>query len=278
MNAERSPSTHSVSDNDSTGSVRARPGAVLRALREQRGWTLAEVSERTGLAVSTLSKVENDKMSLTYDKLSRLSKGLAIDIGLLFSAAATASAADAVAAAPVTRAFWGRRSVSHSGQGSAIDTPNYSHVYPATELLNKQMVPIFGQPKARTLEEFGELLRHSGEEFSVVLDGAVVFHTELYAPVLLNKGDSVYFDSSMGHAYLRASDEPCHVLTVCSDGASLAAAGYPPLAPADSLTPTPAVSPALSRAEPAVRRANGHDPAPRAQPSPKPRKRTPPRR
>ncbi|MCE2660101.1 MAG: cupin domain-containing protein, partial [Rubrivivax sp.] len=63
---------------------------------------------------------------------------------------------------------------------------------------------------------------------SVVLEGAVMFHTELYAPVLLQAGDSVYFDSSMGHAYLRVSDGPCRVLTVCSDGPSLAAAGYPP--------------------------------------------------
>jgi hypothetical protein len=124
--------------------------------------------------------------------------------------------------------FSGRRSLSRSGEGSVIDTPNYGHVYPATELLNKQMVPIFGQPKARTLGEFGELLRHSGEEFSVVLEGAVMFHTELYAPVLLQAGDSVYFDSSMGHAYLRVGDGLCRVLTVCSDGPSLAAAGYPP--------------------------------------------------
>jgi hypothetical protein len=124
--------------------------------------------------------------------------------------------------------FSGRRSLSRSGEGSVIDTPNYGHVYSATELLNKQMVPIFGQPKARTLAEFGELLRHSGEEFSVVLEGAVMFHTELYAPVLLHAGDSVYFDSSMGHAYLRVGDGPCRVLTVCSDGPSLAAAGYPP--------------------------------------------------
>jgi transcriptional regulator with XRE-family HTH domain len=207
-----------------THNMPARPGAVVRALREQRGWTLADVSERTGLSVSTLSKVENDKMSLTYDKLSRISKGLAIDIGQLFAAG---SAPSGTATAPL-RGFSGRRSVSRSGEGSVIETPNYGHVYPATELLNKQMVPIFGQPKARTLEEFGELLRHSGEEFSVVLEGAVLFHTELYAAVLLQAGDSVYFDSSMGHAYLRAGNGPCRVLTVCSDGPSLSAAGYPP--------------------------------------------------
>jgi lambda repressor-like predicted transcriptional regulator/mannose-6-phosphate isomerase-like protein (cupin superfamily) len=227
----------------------AKPGAMVRAVREQRGWTLAEVSERTGLSVSTLSKVENDKMSLTYDKLSRISKGLGIDIGQLFAAGTAPS--EAVPAR--TLAFSGRRSLSRSGEGSVIDTPNYGHVYSATELLNKQMVPIFGQPKARTLAEFGELLRHSGEEFSVVLEGAVMFHTELYAPVLLQTGDSVYFDSSMGHAYLRVGDGPCRVLTVCSDGPSLAAAGYPPTmdepqivrAPAseDSVAPAPAKPP-----------------------------------
>lgn len=224
----------------------ARPGAVLRALREERGWTLAEVSRRTGLAVSTLSKIENDKMSLTYDKLSRISKGLSVDIGALFGNGAAGDAASAPA-----RGFSGRRVVVRSGEGSALDTPNYAHLYPATELLNKQMVPIFGQPKARTLEAFGELLRHSGEEFSVVLEGAVMFHTELYAPVLLNKGDSVYFDSSMGHAYLWASKEPCHVLTVCSDGASLAAAGYPP--PPAEPGPTPEAPPAAAAAKAPVK-------------------------
>lgn len=238
----------------------ARPGAVVRSMREQRGWTLADVSARTGLSVSTLSKVENGKMSLTYDKLYRISRGLDIDIGQLFASESASNGPGGGA----PRGFSGRRSVSRRGEGSVIDTPNYGHVYPATELLNKQMVPIFGQPKARTLEEFGELLRHSGEEFSVVLEGAVMFHTELYAPVLLQAGDSVYFDSSMGHAYLRVGDGPCRVLTVCSDAASLAAAGYPP----------PAAEPQVTRAAPSAEpAAGGSPPSPRSTPRPKARKR-----
>ena len=225
-----------------TRSNPAKPGAVVRAMREQRGWTLAEVSARTGLSVSTLSKVENGKLSLTYDKLYRISKGLDVHIGQLFAADSTST----VNGSASPRGFSGRRSVSRKGEGSVIDTPNYGHVYPATELLSKQMVPIFGQPKARTLEEFGELLRHSGEEFSVVLEGSVMFHTELYAPVLLQAGDSVYFDSSMGHAYLRVGNGPCRVLTVCSDAQSLAAAGYPP-----PPTPELQVSRAAALPEPA---------------------------
>ena len=223
--------------------LKSRPGAMLRKLREDRGWTLAEVSDKTGLAVSTLSKIENNKMSITYDKLSRISKGLAIDISVLFGSEVALDSG-----ASGAKGFSGRRSVIRSGEGSVLETPNYLHLYPATELLNKQMVPIFGQPQARTLADFGELLRHSGEEFSVILEGSVLFHTELYAPVLLKKGDSVYFDSSMGHAYLRASNEPCHVLTICSDGASLAAAGYPPaLAEMGELTPVAVASEKLAK-------------------------------
>ena len=60
--------------------------------------------------------------------------------------------------------------------------------------------------------------RHTGEEFALVLEGAVELHTELYAPARLEAGDSIYFDSTMGHAYLAAAPGRCRVLAVCSGG------------------------------------------------------------
>src|ERR1039458_4083448 len=54
----------------------AKPGSMLKKIRIQKGWTLKEVSRRTGYPVSTLSKIENDRVSLTYDKLTRISAGL----------------------------------------------------------------------------------------------------------------------------------------------------------------------------------------------------------
>jgi transcriptional regulator with XRE-family HTH domain len=189
------------------GKSTAHPGAMLRAIRTERGWTLAQVSERTGLPIATLSKIENDKISLSYEKLVRISNGLGIDIGRLFGAKAD-SAPEVVPT--------GRRSITRSGEGSAIETQSYSHLYPAADLLNKQIVPIIAELKARSRSEFGPLIRHGGEEYAIVLDGMVEFHTDLYAPVLLNKGDSIYFDSSMAHGYIAASDEPCRVLSVCS--------------------------------------------------------------
>jgi transcriptional regulator with XRE-family HTH domain len=196
----------------STSSAAApQPGLALRAIRVQKGWTLADVSKRTGMPISTLSKIENDRMSLSYDKLARLSAGLEVDIAELFGPRA----------AIVTRGVpTGRRCITRAGEGQAIQTENYGHIYPATEVLNKRFVPIIAELHVRSLEEFGELIRHPGEEYAFILEGTVEFHTELYAPVLLNKGDSVYFDSGMGHAYLAASAGPCRVLSICSGAES----------------------------------------------------------
>ena len=186
--------------------TKAKPGSVLKSLRLANGWTLSEVSRRTGLPVSTLSKVENDKMSLSYDKLARISRGLEIDIGVLFSSEA---------AAPLSLVT-GRRSITRAGEGRLIDTEPYEHVYPATDLLNKRFIPIVAEVRARSLSEFSELIRHPGEEYTFVLEGTVELHTDLYAPVTLEVGDSIYFDSGMGHAYLSAGPGPCRVVSLCS--------------------------------------------------------------
>jgi transcriptional regulator with XRE-family HTH domain len=188
------------------GRITAHPGAALKALRTQRGWTLAEVSSRTGLPISTLSKIENERISLTYDKLALLSASLNVDIAQLF----------APPLGLMQGAVIGRRSYTPGGQGQWIETGKYGHTYPAADFLNKRFVPIIAELRARTLEEFGELIRHPGEEYAYVLEGAVLFHTELYAPVTMRKGDSIYFDSGMGHAYLAAESGPCRVLSICS--------------------------------------------------------------
>src|SRR5262245_44848967 len=192
---------------ETVGRALPRPGAALRALRMQRGWTLAEVGERTGLPVSTLSKLENDRASLSYDKLARLSAGLGVDISQFFTP---------VALGAPGALLGGRRSFTPAGEGQRIETENYDHRYPAADCLNKRFVPIIAELKSRTLEEFGELIRHSGEEFTLVLEGSVEFHCELYAPLLMRKGDSIFFDSAMGHAYLAAEPGPCRVVSICS--------------------------------------------------------------
>lgn len=205
-----------------------RPGAVLKSIRIRREWTLAEVSRRTGFPVSTLSKMENDRVSLTYDKLMRLSSGLGIDISLLFGAASEEQS---------TTSTQGRRSVTRSGEGRVIDSPNYLHTYAAADLLNKRLIPIVVEHRARSLEDFGELVRHAGEEFVYVLEGEIDVHTSLYAPVRLKAGDSIYLDSTMGHGYVAASSGVCRVLAVCSGNESQMIAAVGGVASEEGTTP-----------------------------------------
>jgi mannose-6-phosphate isomerase-like protein (cupin superfamily) len=49
-----------------------------------------------------------------------------------------------------------------------------------------------------------------------VLEGAIAVHTAFYDPVVLKAGESIYVDSTMGHAYVAQGCEEAVVLAVCS--------------------------------------------------------------
>ncbi len=200
------------------------PGDTIRALRQASGLTLSDIGSRTGLSVSTLSKLEQGKASLSYDKLYKISQALGVDMAQILE-----SPLGALPAATPS----GRRVIQRAGEGQLIDTRSYKQLYLATELLNKSFVPMVVEHCTRTIEafveEFGGLIKHPGEEFVLVLEGEIVFHSEVYAPVRLFRGDSIYFDSDMGHAYLAGVDTPCRTIAVCS------ARGHEQIVPEDLL-------------------------------------------
>jgi transcriptional regulator with XRE-family HTH domain len=185
-------------------------GVLLRKLRSRHGWTLKQMSENSGIPLSTLSKVEHDRLTLTYDKLYQVSQRLGIPISELF-----AETGQEAAPATVTA----RRSIGDIDQSLHVETPNYDYYFLCTELRRKRMIPVITKIRAKTSEEFGELVHHPGEEFIYVLRGTVVVNTEFYDPVVLAAGQSIYIDSSMGHAYLAAdSCDEAEVLGVMSSG------------------------------------------------------------
>ena len=208
-------------DTDSTNAAESSSAReAIRNLRKRSGLTLKDVSMRTGLTMSTISKLERGRISLSYDKLMLLSKALGVDLPqLLGSAPHGAGGAPAAVSPQGGMPGSGRRVVQRAGEGQKVETSGYKHVYLATEFLNKGFTPLVGETHARTMDEFiaefGDFIRHPGEEFALVLEGAIEFRTEFYAPVLLKTGDSVYFDSGMGHAYLKGADEPCRIVAMC---------------------------------------------------------------
>ena len=205
---------------DPTSKDTTHPGLALRQIRNERGWTLTEVSRRTGLSISTLSKIENHKLSLSYDKLARLCEGLEVDIARFFGNTPT-SDDDVVVAGPTS----GRRSLALSGDGDVIDTEHYRYLYPASDVLNKRFIPVIIDVHERSRADFGKLTGHPGEEYVYVLEGCVEVHSDLYTPTLLRTGDSLYFDSGMGHAFVAVGDGPCRLLSICSGGETAGARG-----------------------------------------------------
>ncbi|MGI4881447.1 MAG: helix-turn-helix domain-containing protein [Janthinobacterium lividum] len=182
-------------------------GALLSAFRHKQGWTLKAMSTHTGIPVSTLSKIEHDRLTLTYDKLQQLGQRLGLRMSDLFAED------DDAAPQPVTA----RRSIGTVDAALHIETPNYDYYYLCTELRKKRMIPVVTKIRAKTAEQFGDLVRHAGEEYIYVLKGSIVVTTEFYDPVTLDQGQSIYLDSSMGHAYLAAADcDEAEVLGVMS--------------------------------------------------------------
>lgn len=169
-------------------------GELLRNLRAREGWTLKQMSEKSGIPVSTLSKVEHDRLTLTYDKLLQVSQRLGLRMSELFAEGSSEPPAAVTA----------RRSIGKMENAVRVETPNYDYYYLCTELRRKRMIPVITKIRAKTSREFGDLVRHAGEEFIYVLAGAIVVNTEFYDPISLSAGQSIYLDSSMGHAYLAA--------------------------------------------------------------------------
>src|SRR5580698_9924760 len=181
-------------------------GEKLRTLRKYRGLTLVELGKRTGYSVSALSKMENERLSLTYDKLARLAIALEVDMSTLFTDSPPVAAPQPV----------GRRSIAPKGRGKSISTGNYDYLYISPELSRKQMVPLVVKIHATSIEEFGPLVRHGGEEWIYVTKGEIEVHSEFYQPERLQEGDSIYLDSRMGHAYISKSKGGAEVVSVCS--------------------------------------------------------------
>ena len=182
-------------------------GSLLRALRARNDWTLKEMSERCGIPLSTLSKVEHDRLTLTYDKLQQLAQRLDMRMSELFAEQ------DASADPPVTA----RRSIGRMEDAVRVNTPNYDYYYMCPELRRKRMIPVLTRVRAKNLDEFGALVNHSGEEYVHVLEGAIEVHTQFYDPVVLKAGEGVYIDSNMGHAYTVAEGcDEALLLGICS--------------------------------------------------------------
>ena len=193
------------SHGDGTGPDDQYDGAALgrsiRDARQAKGWTLEEAGRAAGIGRSTLSKIENNQTRPSFDIVRRLTQALDLSTPQLFLQSGQTTIS-------------GRRDYTPKGAGEIRDTPTYHHELLCPDLTSKRMLPYIATIKARDVSAFDTWIRHTGEEFMYVLSGELIFVSEHYRPLPMKAGDSLYYDSSMGHGCVSTSKEDAQVLWV----------------------------------------------------------------
>lgn len=176
-------------------------GYRIGALRKARGFTLAQVASACDISDATVSRIENGQSPISAHHLFALAKFLGADMTEFFQDES----------APLRA---GMRAITRGGDGVKAQFERYAVEILQADLSRKHMHPAINTITATHLDAIGGLARHVGEEFLYVLEGSIVLHSELYAPLRLQAGDSIYFDGSVGHAYLSAGSRPARILVV----------------------------------------------------------------
>jgi transcriptional regulator with XRE-family HTH domain len=178
-------------------------GPRIKALRKERGLSLADLAKSAGVSQATLSRVENEQTLVSAHHLYQFSQTLGVDITAFFEESSRSISS-------------GIRSICRRGEAVALSTQRYEAQVLCTDIANKRMQPAIDTVTIRKLEEAGGYSRHDGEEFLHVLSGKLRLETEFYEPLLLSSGDSIYFDARMGHVYLSANGKPVQILVVAT--------------------------------------------------------------
>jgi len=185
---------------------RTEMGSRLRAARKAARLTLKTLSDRSGVALSTLSKMELGQVAISFEKFAAVAKALDLDISRLFDATASGAAS-----APVFV------------RNTIADVPvyigdHYQYKMLAGDFPGKQMLPMHGRVLARQLDEFPNFGRHPGQEFLMVLSGVVQVCFETGDSVVLQPSESIYFDSGVGHVYLSQGEVEAEVIILMYGG------------------------------------------------------------
>ncbi len=168
-------------------------GEKIRRYRKGRGWTLDELSKRSGLAISTISKAERGQLSLTFDRFINLTEALELDVSDLFDDLKPSIGADGIA-------------IHRSGGGPTHEAGNYHYRMLCSDLRNKHMVPMAGSVKSGDISDFDHYGQHPGEEFIYVLEGVLEVHLKGRKKIILEPGDSIYFNSEQPHIYIASKE------------------------------------------------------------------------
>jgi transcriptional regulator with XRE-family HTH domain len=162
-------------------------GGCLRRLRESRNLTIRALAERSGLAINTLSLIENAKSSPSVSTLQQLALALEVPITSFFETKVPESNIAYIKANDRPRANFDCGMLEDLGAGSRIQA-----VEPFVVIL---------EPNADSgLQD----IVHTGYEFVYCLEGHIAYTIEGHT-YLLEPGDSLLFEAFLPHRWQNLS-------------------------------------------------------------------------
>lgn len=185
-------------------------GPLIAAIRRDRGWTLRKMSERIGIPLSTLAKIEANQSSLDFEKLQDVTARLGLSLAELLD-----YESGAAAVAPV--AMTARRSLSDDSVTIREQVGNCDYDFLCADLKKKHMTPYVITVRRDDPRKPALLSTGSGDELIYVISGTVDVHTEFYSPIALSEGDSIYLDGSMEHGFTATGCDQAVILGVSSE-------------------------------------------------------------
>jgi len=172
-------------------------GARLRELRRQRGWTLQDLADQSGLSQTFLSRLESGDRQASIAAVLTLSKVFEVSLASLFESPLATDPCIIVR---------GAKAVEQTANGlSYVPLSNAGRFFN----LRPMRVRI---PADRTGDQH---YHHDGEEWLYVLSGAL--RLSLAGKVYdLNRGDAAHFDSRLPHRLIAKGKRDARVLLVAS--------------------------------------------------------------
>lgn len=168
-------------------------GINIKRLRQEKGFTLKEFASKVSVSASFISQVESGKISPSLSKLKNIADSLNTTVGLLIGENSLTGTSNP---SPVVRKDE-RKQASDLGDGINVRLLSSPDPY-------KQMEPLLITMVDKAISG-DKPYQHYGQEFILVLKGKceIVLNNTKY---ILNKGDSIYFNSNTPHSFRNLSE------------------------------------------------------------------------
>jgi mannose-6-phosphate isomerase-like protein (cupin superfamily)/DNA-binding XRE family transcriptional regulator len=197
-------------------------GAKLKEIRRNKGVTLQQIADQTGLSKSFVSQIETGVANPSIASLKKITDVLGVPLGALFTHSENGSSDSQVASSSIANGAGGAapsgldpggevRVVRRNRRKMLIEPGRKGKMYLLTPDLQRKLEVILGEEQPGNADE--EWYSHIGEECGFVLEGR--YEVSVGDRVfVLEAGDSIYFPSHLPHKTRVLGDEPVKTIWV----------------------------------------------------------------